>query len=222
MTNLDRLKGTPYLIEGLESLLRYWFAPDEPNSEPMAWTEEQEAALDVLPDQVQEIYHVAHRWPRTWNTSRGMGIIRLNFPPRVARWRQTEQGEKQIEAVQVGQYYKEGKAFVFVRAGDEPALQCLPNGWDLSDTSALIPISVPVEEAFISIILMSLVLHGNMAPEPEDMQKATHVFSGRWFENHRVDFFYHHDPYPLLTYDLRQGEGRYIIPAFQPRLMERR
>jgi len=224
MTNLDRLKGTPYLIDGLESFLRHWFAPEEPNSEPMDWSEEQQAVFEVLPDKVREIYQVAHRWPRIWNTDRGLAKIRLISPPEIARWGQTEGGYSWIEVVQLAQYQRGGRALVFLEQEDEPALQCLPGGRDLSDASALIPLSAPLEEALVSIILMSLILHGSITVNRSDetLEEATHVFSGRWFEDRPVDFYYRHQPEAKFTCDIRTASRRFIIPAYQPRVMEER
>jgi len=82
MTNLDRLKGTTYLIDGFESCLKNWLAPMEPNPDPLHWTDEEMELVRSMPDSALQFYEVVQRWPTSW-------IVEINeleqdallFPP---------------------------------------------------------------------------------------------------------------------------------------------
>jgi len=213
MTNLDRLKGTPYLIDGLESFLRHWFTPDEPNTEPLDWTDEQMTVLNALPESAREFYRLAHRWPQTWKPSSVAG--RLTIPPQVARWGQSESGEPVIEEIQFAKDDYNGTLIASLRHGDVPVPQNFQRGPDWPDSYVLIPISASLEEVLVSMILRSTILQGTTtAYDEKDLSETTCIFTGRWFRDQPIDFYYHPDH--LLIYDLGVGDSRHLISAFQP------
>jgi len=77
MTNLDRLKGTPYLLDGFRSFLDEWFGRVKPEPFPTL-TEEEEAVFEECPLEVLRFHEVVQRYPVLWSNPPAW---LFDFPP---------------------------------------------------------------------------------------------------------------------------------------------
>jgi len=209
MTSLDRLKGTPYLIDGFESLLQAWFAPATPNPEPYLWEgdEEVEKLFQSLPDSVRQFYEVAHRWPQAKMV--GGNQDWLNFPPTPEtrrRWdrqlRRWVEGHELPRICLVTENQGNWVVEISTAPGDLGRLYMDEDNSGQAPTSLGYSMEVPVDEFLVTFGMQELVLSSTEeaetweAPEEEDGgEGATLVYSGRYHADRVYLFKYHPQGY---------------------------
>jgi len=187
MTNLDRLKGTPYLMDGLESFIRQWLAPIGPNEAPLPWADnEKEMKLfGQLPDEVQEFYQIIHRWPDAGIQAEEQD--RLFCPPhKFAYWDEAKQAMlEDEESDRVALVVENQALFVISMSIAEKNFGTLytnaDESYDPLEDDEYREMTTPVGEFLVTFALREMISsRWDSASEPDYDDQSVTLFTGSY------------------------------------------
>jgi len=218
MTNLDRLKGTPYLVDGFESFLKNWLELSEPSDKPFPWEAEELARFHLLPTEVQQFYDIVRRWPQAEMLSK-TSWDRLAYPPgkpsqyihSLGEWVTEKQPSSMVLArnhraswrVEVG-VRDENFAVLFTDAGR--------GGRDLPDGESL-QMAVGPAEFLVTFGMRELLLANPLSEwDPQALKQATVIYTGRYHADRELEFLYHPDNGGWLW---MREQGRVIMCTYK-------
>jgi len=213
MTNLDRLKGTPYLIDGFESFLKHWLTPQEPTQATLGWDDEEMELFEALPEAARQFYEVVQRWPGAQIEDGDQDW--LSFPPRRVEEKRDPklrlpvsaerlqrlllaQDNDQQWTVELSLHKKDyGRLYTDYR--DEAFC---------ADTIEGFPMEVPVDEFLVMFGFYNMIITGaSDTSEQSRFENAELIFFGRYQEDVEYGVFYHPGGYLWLGYGETVEDG---------------
>lgn len=160
--NLNRLKGSGLLIDGLNDFVRSWFGVEQVQ-EKARYTVDQQALIDRLPSELVQLYEIGNCWPQL-----GLGhrksIDRIlhdwvfeGYPAYFNTSRHEERYDERFLLIATfSPVWQEPFCVVYGLEGEFEGL--LLGGDDHASEPALWgPISTPLDEVIVTMILMNIV-----------------------------------------------------------------
>ncbi len=215
--NLDRLKGTPHLIDGFESFLRSWLAPIEPRQEPLPWTDEEMELVRAMPDCALQFYEAVQRWPSSWIVETDENEQdALFFPPRrvVEKWIRGTWETVTIDFARVeiaGE--NQGNWLVEVSLEESDFGKLYTNCTrDMigAETAEGFPMEVPLDEFLVTFGFYNMIIcSGPPVKETERFPDSELIFLGRYNADAEYGIFYHPDGFLWLGGGATKEDGHW-------------
>lgn len=199
MTNLDRLKGTPHLIDGFNSFLASWLGV-EPNLNPIDWVHADLELFNRLPKHVQDFCEVIQRWPES-KIAFGSHKFELVFPPQLRKTRRFwDQDYEVLDNDHVSIAWLD-QTEIWVSINSNEFGQLYTDGLQ-DDPTVKYPLSVPLDEFLVTVGFLELVYNGrDLNDEARLPHESFTVFTGCHYADQSTIVNYHPNGYLWLSFE---------------------
>jgi len=223
MTNLDRLKGTPYLMDGFETFLKHWQEKMPTQFQPPPWTPGEEKILRSMPVPLQQFYELVYRWSSKGFGGRTSHLWHLIIPPRkVVMRRDPETSDNvKVEFTRVLIAVGARRAWSVELSLDEADYGTLYIDVDANSNRAEtirgIPLEAPLDEFLVTLGFHNLILESDPElQEPIRFETAELIYQGRCFADRDFSIYFHPDGFLWLVEGLSK-DAEPLACARQPR-----